>query len=269
MGSMLQKMGNFIKTKLRKNSINQNSRFDKKYKNNILKEFLNRFTIHFKGDEMFKEVINQLITEPGPICIEIGKIVPYENFISTWNYPCVIVIWSELKQTVQNVGLGSYVDRGYILTGSNVLENLDDCKILVFLPNQKNYLIYSAQCIGMIQNHGLAEIKLKGSLEPLRFIKRRTITNKFKINDVIYFYSLSSGDFKIITGKILPRPLDIKDFLDNEFLTSKPGFQIDIGGPVIFKIKHNCQIIGIYRGNYTHQSKTYGRFVIFPDFIFN
>lgn len=61
---------------------------------------------------------------------------------------------------------------------------------------------------------------------------------------------------------MLPRS-DRNDFLDNEFLISEPGFEGDIGTIVILK-KRNYPIIGIYNGEYTYKSKTYGRFMTFP-----
>lgn len=207
---------------------------------------LNRFTTHFKNDDMFIKVLELLKSEPGPICVRNTEIISHDKVALTWNFTCFILIWSDNEQNWRSRGLGYYFGSGFIVTAYHVLQKIDNCSIFVLFPTSDNYLIYLAHCEETNQNQDLVKIKLQGCIDPLKSMIVKNIKTQIYENKNIYFFSLSpSGNFQKRQGKIMKRHPGIRNMLENEYLISVVGNKGDSGSPVF---SNYGELVGLFRG---------------------
>lgn len=200
----------------------------------------------------------------GPVVRQSKKkyqaFVPSMQLVIPMKIPCKIFICN--KNTLKLNGLGCYYGSDKVLTALHVVEDLEKSQIFVIFTCGKIELIYKATFNNKYPDRDLAFIKLLDGTNLLGL--ENDIGETEETNEVVYFYSLDSdGNFQKKEGQICrPNPSMRAQMCTGEFVMSAVGKPGDSGSPVY---NDKDELIGIYRGAFTHPNVSYGRCIKISD----
>ncbi|MCJ8728407.1 hypothetical protein PDJAM_G00004160 [Pangasius djambal] len=225
----------------------------------------------WRTEDIMQKCLDRLESTNGPVVYKSGEIQEYDpsmDLVIPKERPCKIEIRNYTKKSITD-GLGCYFGYGHVLTALHVIKNtgLGKCKILIAFTTGEIMLVYKAvftKYCNIDTDRDLAFIKLLGNTSPLGDGLQ---IGKASETESVYFYSVApDGNFLKREGKICHPNLNMKaQMCTDEFIVSVAGKPGDSGSPVY---NTKGELIGIYRGIFTHPECEYGRCSgISPQFI--
>lgn len=225
----------------------------------VFKFFKKVFTFFQNSSCEIDELEKCFKSTNGPVVHQSRKyqtFVPSMQLVTPMKTPCKIFICT--KNTLKLNGLGCYYGNDKVLTALHVFEDLEKLKIFVYFTNGEIELIYKAILIIKYPDRDLAVIELFGDTSRLGL--ENHIAETAETGGGVYFYSLDSdGNFQKKEGQTC-RPYSSMraQMCTDEFVMSAVGKAGDSGSPVY---NDKDELIGIYRGVFTHPKVSYGRYI--------
>ncbi|XP_053088887.1 uncharacterized protein LOC113534207 [Pangasianodon hypophthalmus] len=227
----------------------------------------------WRTEDIMQKCLDRLESTNGPVVYKSGEIQehgPSMGLVFPKQRPCKLIINTDTGKFIPN-GLGCYYGYGHVLTALHVIKDtgLEKCEILIAFTTGEIMLVYKAvftKSCNSDTDRDLAFIKLLGDTSPLGDGLQNQI-GKVNETESVYFYSSGpDGNFLKQEGKICRPNLNMKaQMCTEEFIISVAGKPGDSGSPVY---NTKGELIGIYRGIFTHPECEYGRCTkISPQFL--
>ncbi|XP_053091770.1 uncharacterized protein LOC117595685 [Pangasianodon hypophthalmus] len=218
----------------------------------------------WRTEDIMQKCLDRLESTNGPVVYKSGEIQEYGpsmGLVFPKERPCKIEIRNYTEKSITD-GLGCYYGYGHVLTALHVIKDTGPgkCKILIAFTTGEIMLVYKAdftESFNIGTDRDLAFIKLLGDTSPLGDGLQNQI-GKVSETESVDIYPLGpDGNFLKKKGKICYPNLSMKaQMYTEEFIISVAGKPGDSGSPVY---NTKGELIGIYRGIFTHPECEYGR----------